>query len=137
MPSSQRKSKSEFIIFSLTLSNAQERDFLICKLNTSPECRTPSPFMGGHLNSHFKMVCLNNVRIRAQMSAFNAEKLLGKCGWRDLLESQLSENCVLLMTLLPQAPSYPSYEMEMGLNFLDIGHYPSYTTLDSCTYDNP
>lgn len=68
-------------------SNAQERDFLICKLNTSLGCRTPSPFMGGHLNSHFKMVCLNNVRIRAQMSAFNAEEPLGKCGWRDLSAS--------------------------------------------------
>lgn len=51
--------------------------------------------------------------------------------WMDgsFSKSQHSENCVLLATLPPQAPSYSGYEMEMGLNFLDIGHYPSYNSL--------
>ena len=75
-------------------SKTQEMVFLICKLNMSPECRTPSPFMEGHLNSHFKMVCLNNVRIRAQMSAFTTEGPLGKRGWRDLLASHSPQRTV-------------------------------------------
>lgn len=109
-------------------SKSQVRIFLACKLNTpiSRGIGVDLHLWEMDLNSHFKMVLSLKCKYQmsVKMSVFTGGPL-SKWGWRELLGSHITPEHVLLVTSVQQAPSYPIHGNGIGLNFLDIGNYPS------------